>query len=142
MRRWSPADLRERYRIGIEALVPRPGFGTSDDVQFRDALLRLRQENGLYAEEDRGVTFIAPDVFRASIPVPATAPVGNYEVTAALLADGVQLAQETTSFEVRKTGFESFVSQSSRDWPWLYGLVTSAIAVAMGLLASVVFRRD
>ncbi|MHB2166850.1 TIGR02186 family protein [Alsobacter sp. R-9] len=135
-------DLRQRYRIGLDALIPRPGLGTPDDDDFRNALLRLRSEAGLYVERGDAVTFIAPDIFRAPVPVPSTAPVGTYEVNIALLADGVQIAQETTNFEVSKAGFEQVLYQSARDRPWLYGAGTAFMAVVMGWLASMIFRRD
>ncbi|MCZ8100380.1 MAG: TIGR02186 family protein [Burkholderiales bacterium] len=135
-------DLRIRYGIGLEALIPKPGFGSAEDVPFRDALIRLRREAGLYVEREDAVTFVTPDIFRAPVPVPSTAPVGTYEVSIALLADGVQIARETTNFEVSKAGFEQVLYQSAKDRPWLYGSLTAMMALTMGWLASVVFRRD
>ncbi len=58
----------------------------------------------------------------------------------ALLSDGVQIARETTNFEVSKAGFEQVLYQSARERPWTYGLLTSAMALMMGWLASVIFR--
>lgn len=135
-------ELRQRYGLGLEALIPKPGAGSAEDVPFRDALIRLRREAGLYVEQPGAVTFIAPEIFRAPVPVPSTAPVGTYEVSIALLSDGVQIARETTNFEVSKAGFEQVLYQSARERPWTYGLLTSAMALMMGWLASVIFRRD
>ncbi|WP_227651531.1 TIGR02186 family protein [Klebsiella pneumoniae] len=41
-----------------------------------------------------------------------------------------------------KVGFEQFVAKSSRQNGLLYGLVTAAMALMTGWMASVVFRKD
>ena len=115
---------------------------TRRDSRFREALLRLKTADGLYAENAKGITFLAPNVFTGTIPLPATAPVGVYDVEVALFHDGLQLARHTLTFEVIKTGFEQAVVDSSRRHAWLYGLATGALALVFGWFASVIFRRD
>lgn len=137
--------LRRRWRIGIEAIVDAPEFtldrGGLDDP-FRKALVRLRRQEELYVDNDRGVVFLAPSVFRGAVPLPATAPPGNYDVEILLFANEVILARALTSFELVKTGFEQRVGDISRDWSLLYGLATTAIAILFGWIASIIFRRD
>ncbi|WP_414473143.1 TIGR02186 family protein [Microvirga sp. M2] len=138
-------QLRERQRIGLQAIVNANDFTYSadgTDKPFREALLRLKMQEGLYLEDERGVTFLTPDIFRAGIPLPAIAPPGNYEVEVTLFADTVILARTHTDFELVKTGFEEQVGVVARDWSLLYGLATAAIAIFFGWLASVIFRRD
>jgi len=50
-------------------------------VEFRDAFIRLKSENGLYSEHIGGVAFIAATVFRSTIWIPANVPVGRYTVS-------------------------------------------------------------
>jgi len=88
------------------------------------------------------VTFLAPALFRASIPLPAEVPVGTYEVDVKLFADGAQIARTPAPFEVYKSGFEQVVTAAARDHGVLYGLATAIMAIATGWFASVVFRRD
>jgi uncharacterized protein (TIGR02186 family) len=88
------------------------------------------------------VTFLTPSIFRASIPLPATAPPGNYDVEVALLADTVILARTITHFELVKTGFEQQVGDVARDWSAFYGLATALVAVFFGWSANLIFRRD
>jgi uncharacterized protein (TIGR02186 family) len=135
-------QLRRRFGIGIDALLDPGGVDQLYDGRFRKALIRLKAEAGLYTENDRGVTFMTPSIFRASIPVPATAPVGPYEVRVSLFSGGVELARETTSFEVGKVGFEQYVAGAAHQHAVLYGCLTAAIALFFGWLASVIFRRD
>lgn len=142
----TSAPLRQRQKVGLEAIISAPDFTSARpggaDREFRQALYRLKAQEGLYLEEERGVTFLTPDIFRAGIPLPATAPPGEYDVQVALLADTVILASTTTHFELVKTGFEEQVGAIARDWSLLYGLATALIAIAFGWVANITFRRD
>jgi uncharacterized protein (TIGR02186 family) len=137
--------LRQRQKVGLEAIVNAPDFtnnrGAVDDP-FREALLRLKGREGLYLQSERGVTFLTPSIFRSAIPLPATAPPGNYDVEVMLFAETVILARTSTSFELVKTGFEQQVGDIARDWSAAYGVVTAGLALVFGWLASVIFRRD
>ena len=137
--------LRQRQKVGLEAIVNAPDFtnnrGSVDDP-FREALLRLKGREGLYLQSERGVTFLTPSIFRSAIPLPATAPPGNYDVEVMLFAETVILARTSTSFELVKTGFEQQVGDIARDWSAAYGVVTAGLALVFGWLASVIFRRD
>jgi uncharacterized protein (TIGR02186 family) len=76
----AETDLRRRYRLGLDMQVGPGGTDVAWDAAFLEALLRLKREAGLYVERSDGVSFLAPNIFRATIPVPATAPVGPYGV--------------------------------------------------------------
>jgi uncharacterized protein (TIGR02186 family) len=141
----TSAQLRQRQKIGLRAIIDAPDFTNTRegaDKPFRDALFRLKEQEGLYLEDERGATFMTPGLFRASIPLPATAPPGNYDVEVTLLADTVILARTLTHFELVKTGFEQQVGEVARDWSLFYGLATALIAVFFGWTANVIFRRD
>jgi uncharacterized protein (TIGR02186 family) len=137
--------LQARQKIGLAAVVNAPDF-TNDrdgrDDAFRAALLRIKEREGLYHSMERGVTFLTPNLFRAAIPLPATAPPGNYDVDVMLFADTVMLSRTNTSFELVKTGFEQRVGEIARDWSLVYGLATAVLAIIFGWTASVIFRRD
>ena len=138
-------DLRRRLRLGLTAIVEAPEMtleeGTADDP-FRAALVRLKKKDGLWREEARGVVFVTDGFFRASVPIPATAPTGNYDVEVSVLTGGKLLARRSASFAVVKTGFEESVSHLSQDRSLLYGLSIAVMSLAFGWLASVIFRRD
>ncbi|HEX2216840.1 MAG TPA: TIGR02186 family protein [Xanthobacteraceae bacterium] len=140
-------DVLRRFRIGLRNfLLPQEVNGDIGEVgaedPFRQAFVRLKVGQQLYRERGNAVTFITPSLFRAAIPLPATVPIGDYEVDVKLFADGVMIAHETTAFEIIKTGFEQLVAQAARDHSLLYGLATAALALLTGWLGSIVFRRD
>lgn len=135
--------IQQKLGIGM-ANVPMPQHAAMqpDDLAFREALIRLKEKRGLYIEEPTSVTFLTPNLFRASIQIPAEAPVGNYQVDVKLFADGVSIARTSSALEVVKVGIEQFIAESARQHGLLYGLATTLMALLTGWFASLVFRRD
>ena len=141
----AAVPLRERLAVGLEGFARHVGETVPRDGRedtFREALVRIKRERGLYVERDRGVTFMTPEIFRAAITLPADAPPGNYEVQVLLFADGALLARDATNFELVKIGFEQRIATLADDESLIYGLGTAGTAIFLGWLASVVFRRD
>jgi uncharacterized protein (TIGR02186 family) len=141
------ADTQRRLQIGLEnfPLTQRAAVTIADagpDDPFRQAFLRINMQRGLYRENTKGVTFLAPLLFRADIPLPAGVLTGSYEIDVKLFADGAMIARAPSAFEVYKAGFEQFVSSSARSHGLLFGLVTAVMTLAIGWLGSVIFRRD
>jgi uncharacterized protein (TIGR02186 family) len=143
----SNTETLRRMQLGLDniPLPQRASVNIADaasDDPFRVAFIKIRREHGLYREVSNGVTFLARELFRATISLPADVPIGTYEVDVRLFADGTQLARAPSPFEVYKFGFEQVVTTVARDHGVLYGLATAIMAVATGWFASVVFRRD
>lgn len=143
----ASSETLRRLQIGLEniPLLQRASVNIAEagsDDPFRMAFIKIRSDQGLYREVSNGVTFLAPALFRASIPLPADVPVGTYEVDVRLFADGSQIARTPAPFEVYKSGIEQTVTTAARDHGILYGLLVASMALLTGWLASVVFRRD
>lgn len=138
-------DAARRERIGLEnaqkSAEPALDFDPTT-TRFRQGLIRIMQEKGLYTHDERGVTFLSHTLFSAPIDMPATAPTGSYEIDIVLYSGGVPLARQSTNFEVVKTGIEQRLASGAHDYPFLYGLATAVMALLLGWLASVIFRRD
>ena len=140
-------DIQRRLQLGLRrTLLPQQiGNDLADTVRedpFREAFLRLKETRHLYVEQVSGVTFLTPTLFRATIPLPAEVPIGTYDINLKLFADGVNIAQSNSAFEIVKVGFEQFVYSSAQNNGLLYGLATVMLALLTGWFASVVFRRD
>jgi uncharacterized protein (TIGR02186 family) len=138
-------ETARRERIGLEnaqrSTEPALDFDVTT-TRFRQGLIRIMEEKGLYAYDERGVTFLSNTLFSAPIEVPATAPTGSYEIDVVLYSGGVPLARQSTNFEVVKSGIEQRLASGAHDYPLLYGLATVVMALLLGWLASVIFRRD
>jgi len=140
-------DILRRLQIGLaNFLLPqRIGPDIADTVRddpFRRAFVRLQVQQGLYSEIATAVTFLTPAVFRATIPLPADVPTGNYTVDVKLFSNGALVARNNSALEVTKAGFEQYVADAARDHGLLYGFVTMLMALLTGWIASVVLRRD
>jgi uncharacterized protein (TIGR02186 family) len=142
----EPSVLRRR-QVGLrQFLLPQNLEGDIADVAadepFRAAFVRLKSEQGLYREQTNAVTFLTPALFRASIPLPANVPVGGYEVDIKLFNGGAMIANDTTAFEIIKTGFEQYVANGAREHGLLYGISVAMLSLFVGWLGSIIFRRD
>lgn len=140
-------EIARRQQIGLNnVLLTQRVSGDYADVvpddAFRSAFIRLRTERGLYREDASAVTFLTPTLFRTGIPLPAEVPIGTYEVEIKLFANGALVTKTETAFEIVKVGFEQFVATSARQRGLIYGLVTAAMALMTGWMASIVFRKD
>ncbi|HEY0219430.1 MAG TPA: TIGR02186 family protein [Afipia sp.] len=140
-------DTQRRLQLGMAniALIQHVGTDYADVVPadpFRSAFIRLQTDKGLYREVPDAVTFLTPRLFRTGIPLPAVVPIGSYSVDIKLLSDGALVARTETSFEIVKVGFEQFVASAAQHHGLWYGIATAMMALMVGWLGSVVFRRD
>jgi uncharacterized protein (TIGR02186 family) len=143
----ASAEVERRQQLGLNnvLLTQRVGPDYADVVPndaFRSAFVRLQMAHGLYREDTSAVTFLTPTLFRAGIPLPAQVPIGTYDVEIRLFANGALVTKTDTAFEIVKVGFEQFVANSARQNGFIYGLVTAAMALMTGWMASIVFRKD
>lgn len=140
-------DTQRLLQLGMKniALIQHVGTDYADVVAsdpFRSAFIRLQTDKGLYREVPDAVTFLTPRLFRTGIPLPPVVPIGSYNVEIKLLSDGALIAKTETSFEIVKVGFEQFVANAALHHGFWYGITTAMMALIVGWLGSVVFRRD
>ena len=142
--RWSeiaPAATLARDGIGLASLEPDTVHAHHDVEPFRQAALRLMTAQNLYRENPAGVEFLSDTLFRAHVPVPAGVTRGQYNVEVYLIRGGnVESAQSTPLF-IDQTGLERRLYNWAHDQPIGYGLAAVAIALVMGWISSVLFRR-
>jgi uncharacterized protein (TIGR02186 family) len=133
--------------IGFEQvrMVPRGGWEsgltTADLEDFKASVIRLKQRDRLYVEEDYGVVFIGRSLFRTSIDLPANVPVGPLEARVHLFRHGQLLHTYNTRVSMQREGLELLLHKFAIDNALLYGIFTVSIAIAAGLLAAQMFRK-
>jgi uncharacterized protein (TIGR02186 family) len=138
--------VREEAQIGLGRLglvQPWVSDNAAEDATFRQAFVESRRDEELYGEfaGEEHLRFLAPNVLRARVRLPANAPVGAYSVEVFALWDGFLVGRSLATFSIEKIGFEAAVFDASRDRPLLYGMATVALALATGWAAGVLFRR-
>lgn len=136
----APAEQRVETRYGVRDMVV-SSLG-SDYVDWRRAVVRLKEQAGLYDVSDHGVRFVDRGLFRAEIALPAEAPIGTYEAQIVLFQDGRPVSEKVRTLRVEKVGVERTLYLWAHRRPWSYGLAAMVFALAVGWGASSVFRRD
>lgn len=132
-----------RFRVGLDnaiRLIDAPIWVKTVE-NYRQALIRLRQAQGLYFVQEGGVTLHEGTLFDARIRLPARLTEGDYQARIFLLRDRKVVDVEEVSILVRKVGLERWIYRMAQDRGWLYGLLSLAVALAAGWLASAFFRR-
>ncbi|TCT02686.1 TIGR02186 family protein [Aquabacter spiritensis] len=143
----APPEVLRREQVGLwrNIFVQRVGPDFADvvpDDPFRLAFLRIKTAEGLYAEDPFGVNLLSPFVFRTTFRIPASAPVGSYEVSVKLFESGLPVASAVTSVMVRKDGYGQELAAFAEDRPWLYGFGVAFGALFVGFGANLLFRKD
>ncbi len=138
----EPAVL-SRHEIGIAHLSVEP---VDDDTpeemeEWRRALVRNKQEEGLFPPAPGQVTFLGERLFRTTIHFPANVPTGAYTVSVYLIRDGDVVSAQTTPLAVSKIGFSADVFEFATRESALYGLAAIVLALVAGWSAGAVFRR-
>lgn len=139
------AEQRRLYQIGLDTLAFQPdrrdGRDTESLVMFRDALIRLKAERGLFREQTAPLTVLGPRLFRASFPLPDTVPLGSYTVWVWMVRDGVVVDAQTLPLIISKTGTGAELTHAAHRYAWLYGVAAIVAACLLGWLSAVVFKR-
>lgn len=131
-----------QYRVGLDnavRLIDAPIWVESPN-SYREALIRLRQEQGLYFVQEGGVEITEDVLFHATIDLPAQLTEGDYLARVFLLRDRQVIDVYETSILVRKVGLERWIYWMATEMSWLYGLLSIGVALTAGWLASAFFR--
>lgn len=136
----STEDLR--HQITIPKAIRSVGISAQaqDSPAFVDALLRIREGEDRYRLAERTVQLTEATLFRTDVALPANLTEGAYRVRIFLTRGGVVVDTLERRINVRKEGLERFLTNLSREQPFIYGLLSLLIAVAAGYGASTAFR--
>ncbi len=108
---------------------------------FHDALVRGKENKGLYLHDPEGVVIVGGGLFRADFRLPANVPVGEFQVATFVYVDGKLVARRTMPLDVQKKGFERAVYSYAHNYPLYYGLTAVLIALVAGWLAGMIGRK-
>ncbi|SLN61098.1 Putative transmembrane protein (Alph_Pro_TM) [Roseovarius gaetbuli] len=133
-------DLRHRVSIGRAIRSVGAATMAEDAERFTDALIRIRRDKDAYQTREGAVAIDEQTLFRTSISLPANLTEGAYQTRIFLTREGRVVSEFDTTIDVRKVGLERWLYSLSREQPMLYGLMSLAIAIAAGWMASAAFQ--
>lgn len=131
-----------KYAISVDHAVQTTGFeaSTSKAIDFTEALIRIREDSGLYFTQDGSVTIDEETLFNTSVSLPSNLTEGIYIARIFLTRDKQVVSEFKTPLYVQKVGLERWIFNLAHEKPLVYGLLSLFIAIAAGWSASAVFR--
>ncbi|SLN22344.1 Putative transmembrane protein (Alph_Pro_TM) [Roseovarius litorisediminis] len=131
-----------RYRISIKRAIRSVGAAMNirGAQSFAEAVVRIRKANGLYQILENQVVVDQQTLFRTSIAMPSNLTEGDYATRIFLTRGGKVISVFETNIDVRKVGLERWLYNLSRQQPFVYGLMSLAIAIIAGWGASAAFQ--
>jgi uncharacterized protein (TIGR02186 family) len=137
----APPQSLARYGVGIQYLSPSKIGSHHDPRPFLDAAKRHLQRAGLYTESPGSIDFLSETLFRTRVPVPAGVTRGQYNVEVYLFRDGEVVSAQSTPLFVDATGLERRLFNLAHNAPLSYGVACVLMAMLLGWISSVLFRR-
>lgn len=135
----APEESRTVTRYGVrDVVVSRLG---EDYLDWRRAVIRLREAAQLYNTDPDGVEFVDKGLFRAELELPAVAPTGQYYAEVWLFQEGEPVSVSNLTLTVEKVGIERDIFEFAHRRPWTYGVLCVLLAAFTGWGASRIFRR-
>jgi len=131
-----------RHKITIRRSIRSVGAPQtiSDAPSFTEALIRIRERNGLYLLNESSVELRDQTLFRTSVALPANLVEGVYTTRMFLTRDGRVVSSYATAIDVNKVGLERWIYNLAHERPLIYGVLSLFIAIFAGWGASAVFR--
>ena len=129
-----------RHQISTLRAIRSVGASIAGSEDFTDALIRIRSKSNLYQTNIGSVELTDDTLFNTSVQLPANLTEGDYKARFILTRGGRVLDSHETVIAVQKVGLERFLFRLAYDQPLIYGLMSLAIAIAAGWVASAAFR--
>lgn len=114
----------------------------ADPSEYRAALVRLRTAQGLYQTDNAGLTLVEGGMFRATVRLPANAPIAEYQADSYVFRNGRLVFSKRNPIVVSRVGIERRIHDLATNASLLYGLLTVALALGTGWGAAYFFRRS
>ena len=137
-------SIARKEQIGYPTLALKVKGFINDGANiedFRKALIRNKQRQGLYGVGPGLVSYKGKHLFRTRLHFPANVPVGDYNIDIYVFKDGKIVNKESTILPVQKKGIEAQVYNFAHHHALSYGILAILVAALAGWLASVMFRK-
>jgi uncharacterized protein (TIGR02186 family) len=139
--------ILDQHAIGFEhiSLLPKDEktarISKGELPEFKAAVIRLKQKQGLYVQNEFGVVFVGKSLFRATIDLPANVPVGPLTSRVHLFREGVLLDTFQSQVQLSREGIGRYLYNFAIGYPLLYGIAAVLVAASAGWAASTFFSR-
>lgn len=136
----SEEDKLHRISIPLAIETDQAATTVNNPQLFTDAVIRIREDEGLFQLLEGHVSIDEQTLFRTSLKMPSNLTEGMYSTRIFLTREGRIVTKHEAEIEVSKVGLERFLFKLSREQPVIYGVMTLLIAALAGWGASIAFR--
>jgi uncharacterized protein (TIGR02186 family) len=135
-------EMLERQQVGENNLaLIRPDAKPTKVEEFRQALLRVKEEQGLYSPAVGKISFLGNQLFRTELRFPSNVPIGSYLIEVMLIRDGRLVSAQTTPLVISKSGVDAEIYQFAHAQSLAYGVSAVLVALLLGWFAYLIFRK-
>ena len=129
------------YELGLPwlQLSPIGSYNPKEQTRMSAGLVDLMSREGLYQQDQRGVSISEQVLYQARISLPSSVQTGTYTAETFAINHGRVVASAISRVVVKKQGFERVVAQFAEENGLLYGLIAVALSVGMGFMAGRLF---
>ncbi|TXH99243.1 MAG: hypothetical protein E6Q73_10675 [Pseudorhodobacter sp.] len=131
-----------RFKITLDHAIR--AIGSASEAEgaeaFVAALERIRLSDDSYRLMQGQVQLVEETLFRTDVALPANLTEGDYKVRMFITRGGRVIDHMERVIGVRKAGLERTLYVMAHEQPFLYGLISLALAVVAGWAASAAFR--
>lgn len=136
------ARVLGHLQIGLASIrLGGEGMPQESLQNFRQALVRIQNDQGLYRSKEGEVNYLGGRLFRTQVDFPSNVPTGHFSVTTYKFKDGQVVNAQTTPLQVSKIGIGARIFDFAHRYSALYGIAAILIALFAGWLAGAMFRR-
>lgn len=131
-----------RFKITLPHAISAVGSTSEAEGadEFIDALERIRSTDASYRLLENRVQLVEETLFRTDVALPANLIEGDYKVRMFIARGGRVIDSMERVIGVRKAGLERTLYIMAHEQPFLYGLISLALAAIAGWAASAGFR--
>ena len=115
-----------------------------DDDNLKKDLIEKKMSIELFKIKNDSFNIInkdVPSLFKIPVKLPQNSPAGNYFISMSLMDGGDKFETRKVKLIVKKPGISSFIFSFAHKFSFIYGVFSAIIAIALGVFASIVFRK-
>lgn len=116
----------------------------NDNDNLKKDLIERKINTSLFLFKNKSFISINkddPNFFKVPIEIPFNAQPGKYEVTFEILNTDIAIESKKKYVIIKKLGLSSFLYKFAHNLSLIYGLFCAIIAIGLGLIAGIIFRR-
>ena len=136
---------RKISEIGLNNLNVRmqPGenISTKEEETWRKALTRNMLKSKLWSLDENSVKLNKNALFRTYVALPSNVPTGIFNVKILHYRNNKLISKERSTINVSKSGMSAEIYNIAQNYSTLYGIFAVVLAVLIGWITNIIFRK-